>query len=116
MSREETISRLFEKIDKQTEILNEVSQSVAILNERSKNYDGRLKNVEELVCRVEELEKNSSVMSCECSNNKEKIEKIQTLEKDIAKIKRDYWWISGIMSFVGWILGLIISLLSLFRQ
>ena len=120
MSREETIARLFEKIDKQTEILNKVSESVATLNERSKNYDERLRNVEKFVGRIETLEKKSDVMDCACSNNKEKIDKITAIEKDIGKIKRDNWGISGIMSFLGWILGLaiglIISLIGLFKQ
>ncbi len=116
MSREETIARLFEKIDKQTEILNKVSESVATLNERSKNYDERLRTVEKLIDRVENLEKKSDVMNCACSNNKEKIDKISILETDITKIKRDRWWIGFVMGFLGWLIGIVISAFNIFRQ
>ncbi len=116
MSREETIARLFEKIDKQTEILNKVSESVATLNERSKNYDERLRTVEKLIDRVENLEKKSDVMNCACSTNKEKIDKISILETDITKIKRDRWWIGFVMGFLGWLIGIVISAFNIFRQ
>ena len=116
MSREETIARLCEKIDKQTEILNKVSESVATLNERSKNYDERLRNVEKLIDRVEKLENKSDVMDCACSNNKEKIDKISSFETEITKLKRDRWWIGFIMGFLGWLIGLVVNVLGIFRQ
>lgn len=113
MSREETITRLFEKIDEQTKILHEVDKNVTSLNEKSANYNERLHNLEilnkDFITRIENLENKMGIMTCNCTNSKEKIDKIETIEKDITKIKRDRWWVGAISAFVGWIFGIIVS-------
>lgn len=119
MPHSETITRLFEKLDEQTKILHEVDKNVTSLNEKSANYNERLHNLEilnkDFITRIESLENRMGVMTCNCSNSKEKIDKIEFLEQDITKIKRDRWWVGAISGFVGWLIGLVAGLIGLFK-
>lgn len=55
------------------------------------------------------IDNKVTALSCNCQTCQAKVEKIDELEAEINKIKRDRWWIGSISAAVGWIVGILIS-------
>lgn len=110
----ETITRIFDKLDEQTKVLHTIDNKVTALDEKSTNYNERLKVIEtatiDYVKRLDDVEKSITALSCSCQNCQAKVAKIDELEAEVNKIKRDRWWIGTISAVVGWFVGILISL------
>ncbi len=110
----ETITRIFDKLDEQTKVLHTIDNKVTALDEKSTNYNERLKKIETVTSdygkRLESVEKGITTLNCSCQNCQAKVAKIDELEAEVNKIKRDRWWIGTISAVVGWLVGILISL------
>lgn len=89
MSSDETITRIFEKLDRQTDLLHKVDTNVAELKQQYASTS----------MKIEELEKESTANST----------RITKLETSVTLLRNNYKWWCVIFSAIGTLLGFLFS-------
>lgn len=89
MSYNDNITRIFEKLDKQTDLLHKVDTNIAELKQQSENINKRVKDLEEKSINDHE--------------------RISGLETTVKLLKNNYKWLCFVFSAIGSGLAFLIA-------